>query len=407
MSDQPLLPIDEALRLVLLHTSALPAATVPLQQARGWIAQDLHADLDQPPFDRSAMDGFALNSQDAAELPARLQCVGVALAGAPWSGPAQPGTCVRIMTGAVVPAGLDAVVPVEQARVTAGDQTWVELTQPVRPEQHIARQGCEVRVGDRVLAAGQAWTPARQGVAAAFGHATVASHPRPRVAIVPTGDELVAIAATPGPGQIRDSNRYTIAALLERHGADVQHFPAAPDDRDGLRDALSRAWAACDVLITCGGVSAGDLDLVAPVLAELGAEARFHKIAIKPGKPLLFATRGAQIAIGLPGNPVSALVCATLFVLPALARMSGAPNPQWQTIAVPLAVALGPVASRAEVVPARWVRTATGVTVRPTATKGSADLPAFAQADCLILRRAAHPSQQPGDLAEVLWWPGE
>jgi molybdopterin molybdotransferase len=404
MSGHDLLPIDQALAAVLAQTSTLPAEIVALELGLGRVlAADLTADRPQPAFDRSAMDGVALRCADwqpGAWMPQQGQI----LAGKPWDGALLPGHCLRIMTGAQVPDGADAVVPVEKIEVDlrlgqdGAQQTWVRLAEAPKREQHIARMGCEVQENQAVLKAGQRLTPARLGVAASFGHAALPVVRRPIVALVPTGDELVAVDVLPGPGQIRDSNRYAIAALLAAD-AEVLHFAPARDQPDALRLALEQAWAHADVLVTIGGVSAGDADLVAPTLLALGAHSHFHKIRIKPGKPLLFATQGRKLAFGLPGNPLAAMVGAALFVKPALARLQGEAFERWPQLQLPVASALPGVGPRDEV----YACSLTDLgAVQIHGNRGSADLPAFAQGTWLALRRAGSPALQAGELVTVL-----
>lgn len=399
MATQELLPIDEALAIILAHVPVLPLETVPLAQGLGRVlAADLTADGPQPPFDRSAMDGVAVRCADYTP-GARLRQQGQALAGAPFAYALLPGHCVRIMTGAALPAGADAVVPVERIEVALRDGgADVLLLDPPHPEQHIARIGSEVQAGQAILLAGERLTGPRLGVAASFGHAVLPVRRRPKVALVPTGDELVAVDAPLGPGQIRDSNRYAIGALLSPD-ADVHYFAVARDQPGALQQALHDAWQYADVLITIGGVSAGDADLVAPTLQLLGATTHFHKIRIKPGKPLLFASRGSQLAFGLPGNPLAACVCAALFVRPALAKMQGEPVGAWPRVQLPTATSLGPVGPRDEV--SACILTARGQ-VELVATRGSADLPAFARGSWLAIRPAGTPAQLPGDLVWVV-----
>lgn len=404
MSGHDLLPIDQALAAVLSHTPVLAAESVALHQGLGRVlATDLTADRPQPPFDRSAMDGVALRCSDG-QPGVWLPQQGQVLAGQPWQGVLLAGHCLRIMTGAEVPAGADAVVPIEQIDVeqrpdaAGGLQTWVALRQPPRAEQHIARRGSEVQAGQAVLRAGQRLTPARLGVAASFGHAALPVARRPVVALVPTGDELVAVDAVPGPGQIRDSNRYAVGALLGLD-ADVRHFASARDQPQALLHALQQAWEHADVLVTIGGVSAGDADLVAPTLEALGAQTHFHKIRIKPGKPLLFASRGAKLAFGLPGNPLAALVGAALFVRPALARMQGEPVEGWMQLQLPTATPLPAVGPRDEIYACSLSRDGQ---VQVHGNRGSADLPAFSVGTWLALRRAGSPALQAGEMLTVL-----
>ena len=399
MAAHDLLPIDQALAVVLGQVPLLETEIVPLAQAFGRVlAADLGADRPQPPFDRASMDGVAVRCADF--LPATaLPQQGQVLAGSPVDQPLLPGHCVRIMTGGVVPVGADAIVPVERITVVQrGGLTEVTLLDAPMPEQHIARLGCEVQEGDAVLRAGQRLTGPRIGVAASFGHTQIAVRRRPIVALVPTGDELVAVDAQPGPGQIRDSNRHAISALLATD-AEVLHFAVARDQPGALEHALQVAWQQADVLITIGGVSAGDADLVAPTLQRLGATTHFHKIRIKPGKPLLFATEGRKVAFGLPGNPLAACVVAALFVRPALAKMQGEQVGIWPRVQLPTATPLGPVGPRDEV--SACELTSAGQ-VHLLANRGSADLPAFARGTWLAIRPAGAPAQSVGDLVWVV-----
>jgi molybdopterin molybdotransferase len=407
MNNQILLPPHVALQTALAAVVPLPPHGCAIDQVGpAFAVAPILADIDQPPFDRSAMDGFALRIQDLREHGLRLPCAATVLAGQPLLEPVPQGACVRIMTGAAVPAGLDAVVPIELAvvEVRAGSQI-IEFTHEPRLDQHIARKGSEVRAGAQVIAVGDAWTPARVGVAASFGAAQVLTRGPVRVGLVATGDEIVPVGQTPGPGQIRDSNRYALQALLCRYGAQVTVYPTAPDTAEGLANLLEIAWRDSDFLITTGGVSAGDLDLVAPTVTRLGATTHFHKIAIKPGKPLLFATLGGKPMLGLPGNPVSALVCAVLFAVPLLQRLRGAESPQWQTVQLPLAHSVSPVGPRLEVQPVRLLASAAGTTVAMLESKGSADLPGYARADAWALRPAGDAARSAGDRVDVLWWP--
>ncbi len=407
MTNQELLAPSVALQRILAAVAPLPAEPTAIDGVgHGFVLEPVHADRDQPPFDRAAMDGFALRVEDLRAIGLQLPCSATVVAGRPLPSPVPPGTCVRIMTGGAVPASLDAVVPIEVVQVATLDGAVV-VTFPngVRRDQHIARCGSEVRQGAQVIAAGSAWTPARVGVAASFGAAQVPLVRPVRVALVATGDEIVPVHTQPGPGQIRDSNRYALQALLNRHGAQVQVYPTAPDRADGLADLLETAWRYNDLLITTGGVSAGDLDLVVPTLTRLGAVAHFHKIAIKPGKPLLFATRAGKSMLGLPGNPVSALVCAVLFAVPLLQRLRGAAGVGWQFVQVPLAGPMGPAGARLEVLPVRFVDVDGRTQVAPVSAKGSADLPAYAQADAWALRPAGDPARSAGEALDVLWSP--
>ena len=393
--------IREALRIVLAAVETLPGETVALGDALGRVlAQDARADLDQPAFDRGVMDGVAVRAADCATPGTVLREIGEARAGTPFVGAVQPQTCIRILTGAVVPAGVDAVVPQERIEA-AGPGLW-RILDAIRPERHIARRGSEVAIGDVVVAAGEQLGAARLGVLAAFGHAQVPVRRRPVVAVLPTGDELVPVTAVPGPGQIRDSNLYTISGLVQAAGGSVVQCRVAGDDRAALGQAIEAAWQQADVIVLSGGVSVGAYDFVAPALHDVGATCHVHRIRIKPGKPFLFATRGKQLAFGLPGNPVSAYVCAVLFLQPALAALQGARRVDWQTVPLPSLAALPPVGPRTEIAPARLRTTAQGVAVEILPQRGSADLAHFAQADFLVVRPAAGPALAAGDPLDVL-----
>ncbi|MSQ81639.1 MAG: molybdopterin molybdenumtransferase MoeA [Myxococcales bacterium] len=397
-----LLPIADALAMVIRHAPRLPVVSMALSAAGGrTLACRLVADRDQPPFDRSAMDGIATRAADT-HPGALLRISGVAAAGVPFMGTMPVGACVRIFTGAVVPSDADTVVPVERISV---DNEVASLSASAPVGQHIARQGCETREGAAIVEAGELLTATRLAVAAAFGHAQIQVSRAPRVAIVPTGDELVDVSATPGPGQIRDSNRYALAQIFRQGGAEVVDMPTAADEATALHASLCSALRAADVVVTCGGVSAGDLDLVAPALSELGANILFHKIAIKPGKPLLFATLGEKIVLGLPGNPVSAAVCALLFGLPLLAAMQGRGSPSWQIVRLPLAQGLPAVGARDEIVPLFVTSLAGRMAVSPIATVGSADIFAFSRAQLLGMRPAGQAPLAAGDALDVFLWP--
>ena len=406
-----LLPIEEALARVLAQIVPLPGQTLPLADVhQRALAEAIAADADVPAFDRSAMDGIALRSANAVVGAVLLQ-VGESAAGTPFHGQVQAGQCVRVMTGGVVPKGADAVLPVERIeRLTAErserlDGVQYRLLETVRPEQNVSRQGSEVRAGEAVLAPGLRLTGARMGVLATYGRDHVRVAQRPVVAVLPTGNEIVAVTATPALGQVRDANRHAVTGLLLAVGADVRQHPVAADTREALTAAIAAAWQDADVLVTSGGVSAGDYDLVPPVLEALGATAHFHKIAIKPGKPLLFATREfqgrRQYAFGLPGNPVSSYVCCALFVLPALLALQGMPA-GWQRLQLPSLTALPGTGPRAEILPATLT---TQGQADVQLLSSSADLTRFCRAEWFAYRPAHAPPMQAGEAVTLFAWP--
>lgn len=310
----------EALGLVLHHARPLGAIALPLADCLGLaLAEDLAAGEDIPPFDNSAMDGYALRAGDARGAPLRLEvCGGL---GAGQVAPAlPPGAALRIMTGAPVPAGADTVVPQEDTR--SGDG-WVELLRPPAPGANIRRAGEDIPRGAAVGRAGRALRPADIGVLASLGFGAVPVRPRVRVAVLTTGNELVDAGERPGPGRIRDANIHAVGAQVAACGGLPLPFPRIPDAPGRVEETLRRALAGADVILTTGGVSVGDYDFVKPALEALGAERVFWKVAQKPGQPLgLWAWEGRPV-FGLPGNPVAAMLMVEEFVRPLLRRMMG------------------------------------------------------------------------------------
>ena len=314
----PLLTIDEARDRVLQAVTPLPAEVVAVERALGLVlARDVAAAGDVPPFAGSAMDGFALRSGPAGRT---LRLAGESRAGTPWSGTVGDGEAIRISTGAAMPAGADAVLQLEL--VTERDGTIV-TGDDVAPGRNVRGAGEDLRAGTTVLRAGTRLGPAELGVAVHAGLAELRCAARPRVAVLATGDELVAPGEPLGPGLIHDSNRVTLAALAARDGADVVLARRVPDDLDATREAIGGALDEADVVLLSGGVSVGPHDHVKPALAALGVEELFWRVALRPGKPTWFGTREGRLVLGLPGNPVSAMVTYLLFARPALAALQG------------------------------------------------------------------------------------
>ncbi len=320
-----LLSIDEALLLVEAHVNPLPTEGVSLEQAYGrYIAQELRAAIDLPPFASSAMDGYALRAEDA---PGSLTVVGESSAGSPYVGELERGEAVAISTGAVVPPQGDSVVPIEDI---SGNGEHIELASALSPGSFVRARGSDVQRGDLILDAGTRLGSAQIGAAAAVGLATVLCRRRPSVAVLTTGTELRQPGEALADGQIYDANGPMLTAALLTSGAAVEHIPAAADTSEAHRTALTRALEH-DVVISSGGVSVGPHDLVRSVGQELGVSEVFWRIAMRPGKPLAFGVRDATLVFGLPGNPVSSLVCFELFVRPALLALQGARRvqPAW------------------------------------------------------------------------------
>lgn len=309
----------EARDAVLSRVSPLPPEEVPILEAVGRVlAADVAASLDFPPFDNSAMDGWALRAADATE-PTTLPVVGRVNAGAPGSAPLSPRTAVRIMTGAPIPAGADTVVPLEDAEERAGT---LHLSRVPRSGAHVRHRGDDIAAGAVALRAGTVLGAAEVSFLASVARPTVPVHRRPRVAVVSTGDELVEPGAPLGPGKISDSNGYAVAAAVAQAGGVPLRLGIARDEVEALRALLADGLRA-DMLITTAGVSMGDRDLVRKVLGELGVENVFSSVEVKPGHPTAFGVRGATAVLSLPGNPVSTLMMLEQLVRPALLRMQG------------------------------------------------------------------------------------
>ncbi|MBI4425754.1 MAG: molybdopterin molybdotransferase MoeA [Elusimicrobia bacterium] len=317
---------DEALRLVLENARALEEEAAPLAESLGRVlARDLRASQDLPPFDGSAMDGFAVRTQDcltaAPAAPVTLRVRETLRAGHRARLGLEAGEAARIMTGAPLPPGADAVVPQEVADADA--RGCVRLTRAPAAGEHVRRHGEDVQAGRLILAKGARVRPYEVALLAAQGQASVPVARRPAVSVLATGDELAEPSAGLTHGMIRDSNGPALAAAVSRWGAVPLPQGTAPDEPAALREALERSLRACDVLLVSGGVSVGDFDLTKAALAELGFQEIFWRVAIKPGKPLLFGLCARRLVFGLPGNPVAALVCVEEFVRPALERLQG------------------------------------------------------------------------------------
>jgi molybdopterin molybdotransferase len=313
-----------ALDLILARIAPLPVEGRPLEEVLGLaVAEALTAPAQVPPFTNSAMDGYAVRAGDLTQAspqqPVRLRVIGDLAAGGVSREAVGFGEALRIMTGAPLPDGADTVVPVED---TSRGGDWVEIRKCFRAGIHIRLAGEDLQVGQRLVPAGQGLRPGDLGVLAAAGYAMVPVHPRVRVAVLSTGDELVDVSEEPGPGRIRDANIHTVCAQVTACGALPMPFPRVPDERETLRCILGQALAA-DVVLTTGGISVGDFDLMKDMLEGLGAERIFWKVAQKPGGPFGFWLLGGKPIFGLPGNPVAAMLMVEEFVRPALRKLMG------------------------------------------------------------------------------------
>jgi molybdopterin molybdotransferase len=371
---------------------------VALAEAWGRVAAADHAArLTQPPADVSAMDGFCLRAADGA-LGARLAIVGSAPAGHPWAGAVGPGQAVRIFTGSVIPAGADGILLVEDAAEADG---FVEVREAVREGRHIRRAGQDFAAGQVLVAAGTRIGARAVGVLAAGNHPWVRVHRRPRVALLATGDEIALPGEPIPPGGIVSSNAHALAALVRAGGGEPVVLPVAADDEAALAEAVE--GLSCDLLVTTGGASVGTHDLVQPALAKRGLKTDFWKIAMRPGKPLMFGELGGIPMLGLPGNPVSALVCAVLFLLPALARLQGlAGDAPAESVAV-LGAALPANDHRADHLRARLAPGADGVPVATAFSRqDSGMLRLLAESHALVLRAPDAPAAPAGERVRII-----
>ena len=389
----------ETARARVLAAVPGPAAAEPVLVPRALgrvLASDVVAADDVPGFDNSAMDGFAVRAADTAAAPVVLPVAGESRAGHPASDPLPGGAAMAISTGAVLPEGADAVVPVED---TAARDAAVEVRVAVRAGRHVRRAGEDVRAGDAVLGVGTRLGPAELAVLASVGVAEATCARRPRVALLTTGDELVGPGEPRGPGDVRDANAVGLAALAVAAGAEVVHLARVPDEAESTVAALREALGA-DAVVACGGVSVGTHDHVKPALAALGVEPAFWGVALRPGKPTWFGTRDGTLVFGLPGNPVSAMVTFHLFVRPALLALAGDAEPRALAEAIldePYAKAPG----RTHAVRCRLEARADGWHVRPTGPQGSHVLTSMLGARALALLPAERGDVAAGERVEI------
>jgi molybdopterin molybdotransferase len=405
-----MLTVAQALAAVLEHARALPSVALPLIEALGCVlAEDVAAEGDSPPFDKALVDGYAVRSRDLAGQDRWLAQGETIMAGQVPSRPMRQGEAAVVMTGAPVPSECDAVVMHERTRP---DEDRVLILEPlVKAGQNVMPRGREMRAGEIVVARGSVLRPARLGVLASIGRIDARVVPRPLVAIVSTGDELVEPGQVPGPGQIRNSNAVLLHALTIQAGARATALPIAPDLSGPLATILECGLES-DVLVITGGVSAGQRDLVPAALDGLGVKCVFHKVSLKPGKPLWFGIgpprgdRPAALVFGLPGNPVSGLVSFLLFVKPALSALAGNPEPRECGVRARLTSGFSHRGDRTTFFPSRVVDAradAAGLpAIEPLPWHGSADLRAASGADGFAIFTAGDREYVPGDIVDFL-----
>jgi len=394
-----MLSIGAARARILAGLHPTPAEVVPLADAWGRVgATEVRARLRQPPADVSAMDGYALRASDGV-LGARLRVVGAAPAGHPWPGTLAAGEAVRLFTGSLMPDGADSVLLQEDASEALGVVTVNEAT---RPGRHIRPAGQDFSAGDLLIAAGKRLNARDIGLAAAGNHAWLAAHRRPRVAILATGDEIALPGEPIPPGGIVSSNAHALAAFVRGLGGEPLVLPIAGDTLEAIAAGADAARGA-DLLVTTGGASVGAHDLVRAGLARRGLRLDFWKIAMRPGKPLMFGDVGGMPVLGLPGNPVSALVCAVVFLWPVLARLSGLPAEPPPRAPARLAAPLPANDHRADHLRATLERAADGTALaRAFERQDSAMLRLLASADALITRAPNAPAAEAGEMVEVI-----
>jgi molybdopterin molybdotransferase len=400
-----MIPVAEARQRILAAFAPLPAELVPLSDALGRVlAADVIARVTQPPVAMSAMDGYAVRSADVQTIPAMLRQIGSVPAGGAFAGEVGPGECVRIFTGAPVPRGADAVIIQED---TSSDGTRIIAKYNVGPGRHIRPAGLDFKAGDVGLAAGRLLNARDIGFAAAMNHPWLKVRRKPRIAIISTGDEVVLPGDPVGPNQIVSSNGPALAAFVTACGGEPVNLGIAPDSAAALQRMAEDARGA-DLLVTTGGASVGDHDLVRSALGARGLVLDFWQIAMRPGKPLIFGRIGATPLLGMPGNPVSSLVCSLIFLKPALERMLGLPiAEEIRRPTVRLGADLPANDRREDYLRATLATDAAGQLVAtPFSRQDSSMLSLMAKADCLVVRPPHAPAAKAGDLVEVVMMGG-
>lgn len=394
---------DAALRIVLEAAAPLGVERVPLLDALGRVlAEEIRSSRDIPGFDNSAMDGYALRAADIATAseahPVRLKVVETVPAGRMPEHQVGPGECARTMTGAPIARGADAIVQVERTR---GDGSTVEILAPAEAKSFIRPRGEDLRVGESVMSAGRMLSPSDLGMLASLSRSMVGVYRRPRVAIVATGDELVDIDEHPTGAQVVNSSAYALSGAIRESGGEAVILRVARDIKDEVRERLEEALAF-DMVLSTGGVSVGQFDFVKGVLDDLGMRTLFHGVAQRPGRPLKFGLVGAHPVFGLPGNPVSTLVCFYLYVGPALRRMAGRIEVGLERVSARCSADIKLANNLTEFVRVRLERRDGEYLAAPTGNQGSGILSSLSRADGLLIGPAAVSLLRKGDQATVL-----
>ena len=407
-----MISVAEAIQIVKEQTKQLQTERVLLAEALGrYLAEDVIADSDLPPFNRAQMDGYALQAADiqsaTPETPARLRVTGESAAGRGWHNEMRSGEAVRIMTGAPVPRGADSVQQVELTREVNGSGL-VEIVQSVETGRSIVTRGREIKAGETVLRSGEQINAAMTAVLASFGYARVKVGRRPRVAVLATGTELVQVTQNPGQDQIRDSNTYSLAAYATQAGAEVERLPLAGDDIELLKQQIDQAAGSSNLVVASGGVSMGVYDFTKAALKGLKAEIFFERVALRPGKPTVFARLpNGALVFGLPGNPVSVSVTFNLFARTAILAMQGAEDATLKEDFARLERSVKGSEDRESYLPALLKTDQAGHFVaEPLKWGGSSDFVAFARANGMIKVPAGTKTLETGSSVHVLHLPG-
>jgi len=397
-----LMPVAEALARVLAEAEALPAEATPLTEACGRVlAADVTALRTQPPADVSAMDGYAVRAADVAEVPVALRLVGEVAAGHPFDGAVGAGEAARIFTGGVLPPGADTIVIQENAE---REGNTVVVAAGSNKGKHVRIKGLDFQAGAVLLPKGRRLTDRDLALAAAMNHPTLPVHRRPRLAVLATGDELVMPGGTPGFGEIVYSNGYATMALARHEGCEVTDLGIVPDRMPETVAAVRRARdVSADVLVTSGGASVGDYDLVQKALAAEHLALSFWKVALRPGRPMMHGRLGTMHVLGLPGNPVSSYVCAVLFLIPLIRRLSGRADVATAIDAARLGCDLPANDERADYLRATLTSGPDGVPLAtPAPVQDSSMLTKLARADCLLIREPHAPAAKAGEPCSII-----